>query len=57
MIAVSNYLNGGYQIHLIEYLVACGLTYNEVMNTYEETMGYPIGYTALNRLETPLSHK
>jgi DNA (cytosine-5)-methyltransferase 1 len=45
--AIRNYVGGGHQIHLTEVLVGKGMTYKEVMSTYEEIMGFPIGWTEL----------
>lgn len=53
MQAVRNYIAGGHQIHLVEVLIGKGMTYKEVMITYEEIMGYPIGWTELKGSEMP----
>lgn len=52
--ALTRYLKSGHQIRLMDILCHKGFLKCQRVNILEMSMGFPIGYTGLEVLETPL---
>ena len=54
MSTVVNYMASGHQVHLVSVFQRKGYTDNQIVEKYEEVMGFPTGWTELNHAEMRL---